>query len=73
VFNIVLTSFLLKAFVSCVNRSIAIRMVKFCRSTKDVLIWSGPGVALLGYYLHANLLVLSRMSRLQCFFPKTFP
>jgi hypothetical protein len=31
-------SFLLNAFVSRVKRRIAIRIVRFCRSTKDVLI-----------------------------------
>ena len=36
-------NFLLKAFVRRVKRRIAIHIVRFCRSTKEVLIWSGSG------------------------------
>ena len=37
---------MLNAFVSRVKRRIAIRMVKFCRSTKEVLICVRIGIAL---------------------------
>jgi hypothetical protein len=36
--------FVLKAFVSRVNLRIAIRIVRFCRSTCDVLMWLGSGL-----------------------------
>jgi hypothetical protein len=39
----VVSDFLLKAFVSRVNRRIDIRIVRFARSTKDVLTGSGSG------------------------------
>jgi hypothetical protein len=39
-----LSSFLLKAFVSLVKRRMCILIVRFCRSTKDVEIWSGSGL-----------------------------
>jgi hypothetical protein len=38
------SNFLLNALVSRVNRRIDMRMVRFCRSAKDVLIRSGSGL-----------------------------